>query len=443
MRHRRALDTCAGLRRFASIVPYVTVFGWDIGGVNTKVARIAAGEVAAVRSRPYELQHAPHELARVLRELAAEVSTPGASPPVAFRCAVTMTAELSQVFRTKRAGVAFVLDAVETAFPSADVQVYTVDGGFLDPAAARRQALNVAAANWAATARLVGVYHPDAVLVDVGTTTTDIIPIVAGEPAALGRTDPDRLASGELVYAGAVRTPIEAIASAVPFAGGSAGVSAEGFALAGDVHVWRGDLDPADYGVATPDRRPVTRAFTGERLARVVCADRDLIDDRGVWAIADAVSSAQVDRIAAAVRRVSARHPAIATAVVTGLGAFLGDRAARAAGLDVVPLSSELGDSAARCAPAACVALLLDRQVRDGAAIDGQPVTSTPARSAASPPVGLVDVVVKLGGGVLAAPDDFEAALAAIGRLARERRVLVVPGGGPFADAVRNADRRL
>jgi 5-(aminomethyl)-3-furanmethanol phosphate kinase len=54
-----------------------------------------------------------------------------------------------------------------------------------------------------------------------------------------------------------------------------------------------------------------------------------------------------------------------------------------------------------------------------------------------------VDMVVKLGGGVLAHLEAFAAALAAIARAAARRRLVVVPGGGPFADAVRAAARRL
>ena len=50
---------------------------------------------------------------------------------------------------------------------------------------------------------------------------------------------------------------------------------------------------------------------------------------------------------------------------------------------------------------------------------------------------------MKLGGGVLAHADHFAAALVEIGAAARQRRLLVVPGGGPFADAVREVDRRL
>ena len=322
--------------------------GWDIGGVNTKVARVAGGTVLAVGSRPFELQHDPGALVQVLRELAAE--TGGSS---ADTHAVTMTAELSQMFRTKRDGVEFVLDAVVAAFPGAIIFVYAADGRFLTVAEARNAPLLVAAANWAATARIVAQSLPDALLVDIGTTSTDIIPIIDGEVAALGWTDPDRLASGELVYTGAVRTPVEAMAASVSLEGREVGLSAEGFALSGDVHVWRGDLEPADYSAPTPDRRPASREFAGERLARAICADREMVNQAGVSAIANALAAAQIDRIGAAITTVRARHHGLHTAVVTGLGAFIADRAARQAGLDVVSLASALGDDAARCAPAA------------------------------------------------------------------------------------------
>jgi 5-(aminomethyl)-3-furanmethanol phosphate kinase len=53
------------------------------------------------------------------------------------------------------------------------------------------------------------------------------------------------------------------------------------------------------------------------------------------------------------------------------------------------------------------------------------------------------DVVVKLGGGLLAHPAHFDAVLEAISDAADERRLLVVPGGGPFADTVRQVDRQF
>ena len=333
--------------------------GWDIGGVNTKMARVDGGAVTAVVGRPFEIQRDPNALVPLLREMLAAAGIADAAPH-----AVTMTAELSQLFRTKREGVRFVLESVEAAFPGASVHVYTVDGQFLTPADARERPLSVAAANWSATARAVAMHHPDALLVDIGTTTTDLVPIVGGAVVAAGHTDPERLMSAELLYTGALRTPAEAIASYVPLGNGLAGVSAEGFALAGDVHVWRGDLRPSDYSCPTPDGRPATREFAGERLARVVCADREMLDERAITRVAEALSRAQTRSIRSAMQRVLEPHPSIHVAVVTGLGAFLGVAAAHALDLEVVSLSNQLGEAGARCAPAVAVALLLERQRR-------------------------------------------------------------------------------
>jgi probable H4MPT-linked C1 transfer pathway protein len=308
----------------------MTVLGWDIGGVNTKAARVENDVALASRNEPFEIQRAPATLASRLEGIATVL---GAEKGDAH--AITMTAELSQYFRTKRDGVSFVLDAVAHAFPDARTCIYSTDGRFLDLAAARTTPLLVAASNWSATAALVATHVSDAILIDVGTTTTDIIPIVGGRVAAIGHTDPERLLSDELLYLGAVRTPVEAIAHRVPLHDGLAGVSAESFALSGDIHLWRGELAPDGYTTPTPDARPATREFAGERIARVVCADREMLDDSDIDRIAAFVADTMIARIAASISRVRTRHPHLDTAVIAGHGAFLARAAARRAGLRV------------------------------------------------------------------------------------------------------------
>ncbi|MFI5242932.1 MAG: hydantoinase/oxoprolinase family protein [Gemmatimonadales bacterium] len=336
----------------------MAVIGWDIGGVNTKAARVAGDVALAARNEPFEIQRAPATISARLREIASRL---GSEPADAH--AITMTAELSQFFRTKRDGVAYVLDAVANAFPNSRILVYAVDGRFLELAEARETPLLAAASNWVATAELVATIVSDAILVDVGTTTTDIIPIAQGRVAALGRTDSERLVSGELLYLGAVRTAVEAIVHHVPLHDGQAGVSAESFALSGDVHVWRGDLTADGYTAPTPDGRPANRDFAGERLARVVCADRELLDDSDIDRIAAHVADAMVARIAASIARVRIRHPHLDTAVIAGHGAFLARGAARRAGLHIA--SDDLlatGQSRPVGAePAFAVARLLER----------------------------------------------------------------------------------
>jgi len=336
------------------------ILGWDVGGANLKAARI--GDVGQcepnVLERSFPLWREPHNLSAVLTETAERLGGAGTM-------AVTMTAELADCFTTKREGVAFVLDAFQTAFPAIDPWVYGVDGRFRSAAAARKQPLEVAAANWMATATLVARSIPDALLLDVGSTTADVIPIVAGRVAARGRTDPDRLRTGELVYTGALRTPVCAIVRSVPLCGRLCRVAAEHFAVAADVHLWLGRIEEGDYTCETPDGRGRSRPEAGARLARMVCADLEMLGDGEITAIAEHIAQAQVRRIAGGIRQVMRRlGPACpCVAVLAGQGTFLATAAAEECGLVTRDMAHDVGSAAARAAPAAAVAYLLAEMV--------------------------------------------------------------------------------
>jgi probable H4MPT-linked C1 transfer pathway protein len=275
--------------------------------------------------------------------------------------AVTMTAELADCFATKREGVAFVLDAFSTAFPEVEPWVYGVDGRFRSAEAARQRPLEVASANWMASATLVARTFPDAIFIDAGSTTTDVIPIVEGHVAVRGRTDPARLRSGELVYTGALRTPVCAIVRWVPLGGHRCRVSAEHFAVAADVHLWLGRIEEKDYTCETPDGRGRSRPEAGARLARMVCADLEMLRPCDITAIADHVAHAQVRQIALGIRQVKRRlgRGCPRVAVLAGQGAFLTRVAAEEVGLATRDMAEDVGSAAAQAAPATAVAYLL------------------------------------------------------------------------------------
>ena len=330
------------------------VLGWDVGGANVKAAHVGRDHGAcSVRtaSRPFEIWKGKEMLPAVLRAVAADL-------PPADATAVTMTAELSDAFRTKREGVAFVLEAVGQVSPRPPA-VFTTDGEFVNAATARERPLKVAASNWMATALLVARHAADAILADVGGTTTDIIPIRAGRVVAQGRTDPERLLAAELVYTGALRTTVTAIVPSVPLWGRECPVSAESFAVSGDVHLLLGSLSPDDYTCPTPDGRPPTPAFASERLARVVCADVEMLAPEEIVGIAAWVARAQVRQIATALARVAACLPHPVSVVATGQGAFLAHRAAVECGLASIDLASVVGVDVSTAAPAVAVAWLL------------------------------------------------------------------------------------
>ena len=253
-------------------------------------------------SRPFEIWRDRDGLAAVLRELGP-----------ADAVAITMTAELSDAFRTKREGVAFVLDAVEEVF--GDARVLTTAGELISLEAARARPWDVAAANWIATALAVADEHPDALLIDVGSTTADVIPIVAGQVAASGKNDLERLLAGELVYTGVLRTNLAAIAPRVPVRGGWCPVASELFAISADVHLVLGHLET--YDCPTPDGRPATAEFARERIARLVCSDVEQLEAAEIDAIAAFLHGEQVRQIEEAARV----HDG--PVVAAGAGAFL------------------------------------------------------------------------------------------------------------------------
>jgi hypothetical protein len=306
--------------------------------------------------RPFALWREPGRLWSVLEETAREL---GAETPE--KMAVTMTAELADCFETKRTGVLFVLDAFSRAFPRADLRIYGVDGRFRSSGEARLRPREVAAANWMASASLAAREVSDAVFMDVGSTTTDIIPIVDGRVVAEGRSDETRLSAGELVYTGVLRTPVCAAVRSVPLRGRMCRVAAEVFAVAADAHLWLGQIGEADYSCETPDGRGRTRHEAGARLARMVCADLEILDEDDLTSIARHVDRIQVRQITGGLRQVLRRLRPVrpSVAVLAGPGTFLSGRAAMAAGLTPTADASLCGPAASSCGPAVAVARLL------------------------------------------------------------------------------------
>jgi (4-(4-[2-(gamma-L-glutamylamino)ethyl]phenoxymethyl)furan-2-yl)methanamine synthase len=330
------------------------VIGLDVGGANTKAVWRNESERRAV-SRPFEVWRDREALAAVIREVVAGVAL---GPVEAV--ALTTTAELSDAFRTKREGVGFVLDAAEEALDGPELLAFTIAGELVPPAEARARAPQVAAANWLASAFAVAAVHPDALMIDVGSTTADVVPIAAGQVVAGGRTDLDRLLAGELVYTGALRTNLAAIASRVPVRGGWCPVASELFAISADAHLLLGDLPPGAYACPTPDGRPATVEFARERVARLVCADAEGLDAGEIDAIAAFLHREQVRQIEAAGRRVAERLDAGAPVVPLGVGAFLAREAAEGLGRTIVELPWSAAERDA--APAAALAELLARR---------------------------------------------------------------------------------
>jgi probable H4MPT-linked C1 transfer pathway protein len=329
----------------------------DIGGANIKAAD-GQGYAAIV---PFALWQRPQQLTDTLRAVIT------AAPP-SDHLAATMTAELADCFATKADGVDYIVRALSTAADGRHTRIYLHDGRLVSVQVAQREPFMAAAANWHALARFAAKQAPtgSALLIDIGSTTCDIIPLADGGVQSRGRTDTERLLNGELIYSGVERTPVCALAGYLPYRGELCPLAAEVFATTWDVYLILDDLAEEPNSNNTADGRPATRAHARDRLARTICADRDAFSFDDALGLAEAASRHQLARLAAALSGVLGRMRLPKTIVVSGQGEFLARRLIERMRITahVVSLGQQLGAQLSRCAPAHALAVI----AREGSA---------------------------------------------------------------------------
>jgi probable H4MPT-linked C1 transfer pathway protein len=326
-----------------------TILGLDIGGANLKAAT-ASGRAISV---PFALWKQPVNLAGAIAGLVAQF-------PDAAELAVTMTGELCDCYETRREGVNAIINAVRSASGIPRIRVWSTEGTFVETEQAKRNPLKVASANWHALATYSGRFapHHGGLLLDIGSTTTDIIPLNHGVPSTHGRMDWDRLKIKELVYIGVRRTPVCAVS---PHR-----VCAELFATTQDVYIVLGLMpeDPIDRDTA--DGRPATIPFCLARLARMLGGDRETLPDDHIRHFADQVVERIVETLSTSVRSAyydAQNPPELQSVILSGAGEFLARRVVEKAlafsPLErIVSLNEELGPEVSACAPAYAVAVL-------------------------------------------------------------------------------------
>jgi len=317
------------------------IIGIDIGGANTKIASADGGTI--------ELHYIPlwkdTRLPAALKEIADRLHPD--------KVCVVMTGELADCFADKETGIRFIMDAVEDAF-DCETRYINSKGRFADTSG---DVQDLAAANWAASAHLVGAELGSCVFVDVGSTTNDIIPIIDGRHAA-GHTDFSRLLRSELVYAGTLRTNIAALLDTVIVSGGTCRISSELFANTADAYLILGDITQDLYSCETADGAGKTKNDAMRRLARVVCADLTEISAKDVENIARQVKEKQVSVLSEAIYEVAERN-GLNRIAGAGIGDFLIRDAAERLGFEYISVAKRWGTEISKVFPAYAAAKML------------------------------------------------------------------------------------
>jgi probable H4MPT-linked C1 transfer pathway protein len=347
------------------------VFGWDIGGAHVKACRTAGGQVLDVVQWACPLWQGLEHLDVVLQ--AARQRWPQLKLGTH---AVTMTGEMVDLFAHREDGVGRIAAHLAQRLAPGTLHFFAGDAGWCgaDEAAWRWDA--IASANWLATARHAAQARTgDGVLIDIGSTTTDLIAFRNGRVLTTARSDVERLASGELVYQGVVRTPLCALAQRSAWRGRPLNVMNEFFATVADVYRLTGELDPAHDLHASADNAGKDLAATRQRLARMIGLDARDGSVQAWLDVARAWRECQVQEISGQLQRVLALHGlGRDTRVVSaGCGDFLVPDLATRAGLDhglaygaqvaaLPPGRPDLAAWAQVCAPCIAVASLLNEE---------------------------------------------------------------------------------
>ena len=339
------------------------IAGFDIGGANTDLAIIEYDDKGEIKNIETDFKYLPmwyknEELGETLKQLIENICPIGEIDAIG----ISMTAELVDAYETKKEGV---LDIVDKCFKEFNVPLGFVGiNGMLTTDEVRNRPLEVAAANWIATSEIVASMEENCIFVDTGSTTTDIIPIKNGKECAKGRSDFERLSTGELVYTGTLRTNIASFVDSIPFDGCEYRVASELFAITADVYNVLDLISEDDYVCNTCDGQGKSKIESMRRISRVLCADLDVLSEEDIINICEFIHQAQVVQISNALNEVSSREN-LDLIVTTGLGKdILCYEAASSLNLRVKPMDMLLTDEECVVAPAIGTAVMMRNMLK-------------------------------------------------------------------------------
>ena len=335
------------------------IAGFDIGGANTDLAIIDFND-GEIKSMDVDFAYLPmwsnnDDLSRVLVELIEKICPLSEIDAVG----ISMTAELVDAYDTKKEGVLDVVRKCEDTF-SCPIAYVGIDG-MLSLDEIKESPLKAAAANWIATAQIATLISDNCIFIDTGSTTTDIIPIKDGKECAIGKSDFERSATGELVYTGTLRTNLASFLDKVEIKGKEYRVASELFAQTADVYMLLDLISENDYVCDTFDGASKSKTDCAKRIARVVCADLEILSDDDIIEMAEFIHQKQVEQIADGLKQVHETQK-LDLIITTGLGKDILDKpAAELLGLEVKSMGDILTDEECVVAPAVGTALMMGR----------------------------------------------------------------------------------
>ncbi|HIH39984.1 MAG TPA: H4MPT-linked C1 transfer pathway protein [Halobacteria archaeon] len=331
------------------------ILGLDIGGANTK-ASSPDGCYARSVYLPLWKDSRLEDILFKIKEDCPDVE----------KVAVVMTGEGADNFLEKRLGVRYIKQNVESVFD--DVYYLNVDGTFEKDITDEKKFFS---ANWIASVIKLMELEEDFLFIDMGSTTTDIIPVIDGRICSR-KTDFERLLDGTLIYIGALRTDVSTMAEKVKILSRDrySPIAKERYAQMADVYNILGSIKEKDYICETPDGKGRSIEDSKRRLARIVCCDLEDLEDCDVVHIADEIKMVEINMLSDGINKILNKKEwdgRIENIFIAGSGEFVVRAALKRVKdlYNINSLSEIFGDEISSVFPAFSVGSLLERSLKD------------------------------------------------------------------------------
>ncbi|MBU7046858.1 MAG: hypothetical protein HXS54_10525 [Theionarchaea archaeon] len=268
------------------------IYGVDIGGVHIKITSLdQTHDPPKAKSAFFPFKGK----AEMIEKLISLVSHPDL-------VVITQTLSASRNFcSSAEEGTHHIVDLTERLF-TGKVRYVGLSYRLYTPEQAKEHYLDVACRNWVATCYITHYLNlfEEGLVIDCGTNSTDIVPIIDSVPITLDDNDRGytRLATGEIFWSGLYFTHVQSLSPTLVMDGREFQVKPTVRSLVSDAFVVLGRISPEDVFVKTSYESSVVK------ILDTICADKDLLSFDDAKKIAQFFVDKQREKTEAAIRKV-------------------------------------------------------------------------------------------------------------------------------------------
>ncbi len=286
------------------------ITGWDIGGAHIKAAKIDFLKKNSTTEQVYSpIWKNINNLKKSIKLIKNKLGKTNYH-------AITMTAELADIFSDRVNGVKYIVNLSSKILGEKNIFFYSKKT-FLKKKLAIKKTFELNSMNWHATASFISNSFPNCILIDVGSTTTDIIPIKNKRIISRSVTDYQRLKSNELIYLGVLRTPIQAIEK-------KKNLVNENFANLSDVYRILNKIPNTIDLLPTLDNKTKSKHDSARRIARIFGQDYEKKHFLKWKEIAYKIQKKHLKILKSAIKEIKIKKKLNAVPIIgAGIGEFL------------------------------------------------------------------------------------------------------------------------